>query len=168
MQRETAPELEFAVDLIGLASQARLQLHALPHHPLCRFETAAHQDFREIGIGPVLGQSKQVVEKLLLRVGSEVDVDEIFLRQRRQHGDEIVDAAEREAERAAGEMRVAAALLKGSRFEHQHVRAVLLRRDRGAQGGIARPDHEHVRRLAGPFGGIHGFPATARLYFRTV
>ena len=95
-----------------------------------------------------MGEREQVVEKLLLGVGPEVDVLEVFLRQRRQHGDEIVDAAEREAEGAAGEMRVAAALFERRGFEHQHARAVLVRRDRGAQGGIAGPDHEDIRRFA--------------------
>ena len=93
VQREAAPELELAVDLVGLPSEARLQLHALPRHPLGGVETAAHQDFGEIGIGAVLGQREQVVEELLFGVGAEVDVLEILLRQRRQHGDEIVDAA---------------------------------------------------------------------------
>ncbi len=92
-------------------------------------------------------QRKEVVEELVLGVGAEIDVLEILLRERRQHRDEIVDAAEREAEGAAGEMRVAATLLERSGFEHQHAGAVLVRRDRGAQRGIAGTDDEDVGRL---------------------
>ena len=161
VQREAAPELELAVDLVGLPAQARLQLHALTHHPFRGVEAAAHQDFGEIGIGPVLGQGEQVVEELLLRIGAEVDVLEIFAGERRQHRDEIVDAREREPKRAAGEMRVAAALLKRGGFEHQHARAVLVRRDRGAQGRVAGPDNEDVGLLGRYLGGYHGFPGLA-------
>ncbi len=132
MQREASPELEFAVDLIGLPPQARLQLHALPHHPLRGVEAAAHQDFREIGIAAMLRQGKQVVEEILLRIRAEVHVIEVLLGQRRQHGDEIIYARKREPEGAAGEMRVAATLLERRSFEHQHARPALVRRDRGA------------------------------------
>ncbi len=168
VQGETAPELELAVDLVGLAAQARLQLDALARHPFCGVEAAAHQDFGEVGIGAVLGQREQVVEELRFAVGAEIDVREVLLRQRRQHRDEIVDAAERKAESAAGKVRIAAALFKRSGFEHQHPRAVLVRRDRTAQGGIAGPDHEDIRRFPRHFGGIHGFPAIAHSYWAPV
>ena len=81
---------------------------------------------------------------------------------------EIVDAGKREAEGAAGEMRIAAALFKRRGFEHEHARAVLVRRDRRAQGGIAGPDHEDIGRLAGQFGGIHGYPTTVRSHLSGV
>ena len=165
VQGEAAPELEFAVDLVGLASEARLQLHALPRDPLRGVEAAAYQDFGEVGIGPELGQGEQVVEELLFRVGSEVDVGQVFLGQRGQDGGEIVDAAEREPEGAAGEMRVAAPLLVRRGFEHQHARAVLVCRYRGAKGGVAGSDHEDIRRLVRPFGRIHGLPAAASITF---
>jgi hypothetical protein len=51
-----------------------------------------------------LGQREKVVKKLVLRVGSKVDVLETLLRQRWQHSEEIVDACEREPEGAAGKM----------------------------------------------------------------
>src|SRR5215831_3469010 len=132
VQREAAPELEFAVDLIGLPPEARLEPHALSHHPLRSVETAAHQDLREVRNAAILRQREQVVEERLLCIGAEVDVIEILLRQRRQHGDEILNARKREAERAAGEMRVAATLLERRSFEHEDARPVLVRRDRSA------------------------------------
>jgi hypothetical protein len=144
VQRQTAPELEFAVDLIGLPSETRLQLHALPDDPLRRLETPADEDFQEIGIGAKLRQGEQVIEKLLLRIGSKIDVREIFLRQRRQHGDEIIHPRKCEAESAAGEMRIAAALLERRSFKHEDARSILVRRDGGTQGRIAGPDDEDV------------------------
>jgi hypothetical protein len=107
-----------------------------------------------------LRERKKVVEEFILGVGAEIDVLEILLRQRRQYRDEIVDAAKREAEGAAGEMGVAAALLEGGGLEHEHAGAVLVRRDRGAQRGVAGSDDENIGRFARQFE-IHGFPNTA-------
>jgi len=104
VQCETAPEFEFSVDLVGLPSQPRLQLHTLLGDPFGSVQTAAHENFQEIRVGPVLGQREKVVKKLVLRVGSKVDVLETLLRQRWQHSEEIVDACEREPEGAAGKM----------------------------------------------------------------
>ena len=160
VQRKPAPELELAVDLVGLAPEARLQLDALPHRPGRGVAARPHQDFGEIGIAAVLREREQIVEELVFGIGAEIDVLEIFLRERRQHGDEIVDAAEREAEGAAGEMGIAAAFFEGGGFEHQHARAILVRGDRGAQRGIAGPDDEDVGRFARQLY-IHGFPNTA-------
>ena len=104
VQCETAPEFEFSVDLVGLPSQPRPQLHTLLGDPFGSVQTAAHENFQEIRVGPVLGQREKVVKKLVLRVGSKVDVLETLLRQRWQHSEKIVDACEREPEGAAGIM----------------------------------------------------------------
>jgi alkylhydroperoxidase family enzyme len=64
-----------------------------------------------------------------------------------------------EAERAAGEMRIAAALLERSRLQHQDARAVLAGGDRGAERGIAGADHKHVGPLARKIGCGHRFLA---------
>jgi hypothetical protein len=107
-----------------------------------------------------LREREQIVEELVLGISAEIDVLEIFLRERRQHRYEIVDAAECEAESAAGEMGIAAALFVRRGFEHQHAGAVLVRGDRGAQCGIAGADDEDVGHFAWQFQ-IHGFPNTA-------
>jgi hypothetical protein len=137
VQRKPAPELEFAVDLISLPAEPRLELHALARHPLRGTEAAAHQNFSELRIGAVLRQGEHIIEELLFGVGSEIDALELFLRERWQHCDEIVDAAEGKAKGAACEMGIAAALLERRGFEHQHAGAVLVRRDRRAEGGVA-------------------------------
>ena len=116
-------------------------------HPGGGLEAVADQDFAEVLVGAVLRQLEHVVEILLLGVGAEVDVREVLVRHRGQHLEQVLDAAIGEAEGAAGEMRIAAALLERRRLQHQHARAVLAGRDRGAERGIAGADHEHV----GPF-----------------
>ena len=148
MQREPAPEFELTVHLVSLAAKARLELHPLRHQPFRGVEAVADQNVRKFRIGAVLRQLKQIVEKLRLRVGPEIDVDEIFLRERGQDGNEIVHAIEGKAEGATGEMRIAAAFLERRGFEHCDPRPMLMGGDRGAQRGIAGSDHQHVR-LAG-------------------
>src|SRR5262249_31145467 len=81
---------------------------------------------------------------------------EVLLGKRRQHGREIVDAAKGEAERAAGEMRIAAALLERRGFEHEHAGTMFVGRDGGAKRGIAGSDHEHVQPLLRQVREIHG------------
>src|SRR5262249_60478934 len=56
VQREPAPELELAVDLVGLPAEPRLQLHALPRHPAGGVQTAADQNPGGLGIGAAVGE----------------------------------------------------------------------------------------------------------------
>ncbi len=159
VQREPAPELELAVHLVGLPAEAGLQLHALAMHPGGGFEAVADQDFAEVLVGAVLRQLEHVVEILLFGVAAEVDVREVVVRHRGQHLEQVLDAGIGEAERAAGEMRIAAALLERGRFQHQHARAVLAGGDRSAERGIAGADHKHVGPLARKIGCGHRFLA---------
>src|SRR5436190_791458 len=72
VQREPAPERELAVDLVGLAAEAGLQLHALADHPLRSFAAAAHQNLAQLRIGAIFGDLEHVVEELLLGIGAEI------------------------------------------------------------------------------------------------
>ena len=159
VQRKAAPELELAVDLDrpGARGPAAASRPAAPPTLPCRGCRAPGfpRDRDRSGIASARTGRRRTAPACRCRSRCSV---EIFLRQRRQHRDEIVDAAKREAERAAGEMRVAAALLERSGLQHQHPRAVLVRRDRGAQRGVAGPDHENVGRPARQCGGCHRFP----------
>ena len=147
VQREPAPELELAVDLVGLPAEPWLQLHALAMHPGRGFEAVADQYLAQILIGAVLRQLEHVVEILLFGVAAEVDVREVLIRHRRQDLEQVLDAGIGEAEGAAGEMRIAAALFERRRLQHQDARAVLAGGDCGAERGIAGADDKHV----GPF-----------------
>ncbi len=155
VQREPAPELELAVDLVGLPAKAGLQLDALLRHPGGGLEAAAHQDLAQLGVGAIFGHLEHVVEELVLGIGAEIDVREILVGERRQHRGEVLDAAIGEAEGAAGEVRVAAALLERRGFQHQHACAVLVRRDGRAERGVAGADHEHVGTLLRELDGVH-------------
>ena len=157
MQREPPPELELSVDLVSLTAEPWLQLHTLLRHPFGGGEAAAHQNFAQVRIGAIFGHLEHVVEELLLAVGPEIDVREVFIGKRRQDRGQILDAVIGETERAAGEMRVAAPLLQGSGFEDEHAGAVLMRRDRGAKRGVAGSHHEHVRPLAREIDRWHDF-----------
>jgi hypothetical protein len=81
--------------------------------------------------------SPSVDSKLRLRVGPEIDVDEILLRKRGQGGNDFVHAIEGKAEGATGEMRIAAAFLERRGFECDP-RPMLMGGDRGAQGIMAK------------------------------
>ena len=72
LDREPAPEPEPAVHLERLAAVHRDEAHALRPEPLHGVEAAAHQDVDQIGVGPVLGHARHVVEELVLGVGAEV------------------------------------------------------------------------------------------------
>src|SRR5207244_12718584 len=119
VQREAAPELELAVDLVGLPSKARLELYALARDPLRGLEAPADQNLAQFGIGAIFGHLEHVVEELFLGIGAEIDVRKIFVGERREDRDQIVDAAIGETEGAAGEVRVAATLFERRSFQHQ-------------------------------------------------
>ena len=59
-------------------------------------------------------------------------------------GAQVLDAVVAEAEAAGGEGRVAAAIFLGGLFQHQHLGALLGGGQRGAQGGVAGADDDHV------------------------
>ena len=99
VQREPAPELELAVDLVGLPAEPGLQLHALAMHPGRRLEAVAHEDLAQVLVGAVLRQLEHVVEILLFGVGAEVDVREVLVRHRRQDLEQVLDAANRRSGR---------------------------------------------------------------------
>ena len=65
--REAAPELEFAVDQIGLAAPDRIELHALAVQPAHRVARSGRPgDRQQIAIGSVLGNAEHVVVELVL------------------------------------------------------------------------------------------------------
>ncbi len=63
--RQAAPELEASVDIEGLPAVDRLEPHTLGPHPDHGLEALRHQQFRKVGIGPILGDSAHIVEELL-------------------------------------------------------------------------------------------------------
>ena len=148
MAGEPAPELELAVDPERLAAEPELKPHALFAHPHAGGKAAADQDLGQIGVAAILGQPAHIVEILLLGIGAEIDVFELGLVHVGDQPGEVLAAVIDDPERAAGKGRIAAALVLGRHFEHQHRGAVFTRRQRGAGRGIAGPDHDHVELFA--------------------
>ncbi len=151
---EPAPEFELAVDPERLAAETELEAHAFAAHPHPGLEAAADQDLGHVGVAAVLGQPAHIVEILLLGVGAEIDVPELGLVHVGDEAREVLAAVIDDAERAAGEGRVAGARLFGGDFQHQHAGAVLMRRQGGAGRGIAGPDDDDVELFAPD--GFHG------------
>ena len=118
--REAAPELELAVDQIGLAAPDRVELHALAVQPAHRVARAADQAVAQVAVGAVLRDAEHVVVELVLGVGAEVGAVDLVLGQVRHDRLEVVDAVVDAAERAGGEARVAAHQLLRRALDHQH------------------------------------------------
>jgi hypothetical protein len=106
------------------------------------------QDLGHVRVAAVLGQPAHIVEILLLGVGAEIDVPELGLVHVGDQSREVLAAVIDDAERAAGEGRVAGARLFGGDLQHQHPRPVLARRQGGAGRGIAGPDDDDVELFA--------------------
>ena len=117
--REAAPELEFAVDEIGLAAPDRVELHALAVQPAHRVARAADEAVAQLAVGAVLRHPEHVVVELVLGVGTEVGAVDLVLGQVRHDRLEIVDAVVDAAEGAGGEAGVAAHQLLRRALDHR-------------------------------------------------
>ena len=146
LDREAAPELELAVDHVGLPAPDRVELHALAVQPAHRVARAADQAVAQLAVGAVLRDAEHVVVELVGGVGAEVAALDLVRGEVRHDRLEVVDAVIDAAERAGGEARVAAHQLLGRALDHQHPGA-LARRQRRAERRIAGADHHHVPTL---------------------
>ena len=144
---QPAPELELAVDLERLPAVDRNEPDAFLAQPVQRIETARDQKLDQIGIGAVLRHPRHVVEELVGRVGAEIRGIDFRWRQVGHQRLDVVDAVIDDADRAGGEAAVAAGLVLRRRLEHQHLGALLLRRQRRAERRIAGADDDHIRNL---------------------
>ena len=142
--REAAPELELAVDLEGLAAIDRNEAHALLAHPDERVEAARDQKLDQVGIGAVLRHPRHVVEELVRGVGAEIGGVDLALGEVGHQRLDVVDAVVDDAHRAGGETAVAAGFVFRRGLQHQHLGALLLRRQRRAERRIAGTDHDDV------------------------
>ena len=114
---EPAPELEFAVDLEGLAAVDGHETHALRPQPLEGRVAAPNQELDEVRAGAVLGDPRHVVEELVLAVGPEIGVAPLLLGEVGHQLEEVLDPIVGDADGAGREGRVAAALLDGCPLE---------------------------------------------------
>ncbi len=155
--REAAPELELAVDLVGLPAVDRDEPDALFLHPEHRVLAARDKDFAQVGIGPVFRHAAHVVEKLVLRVSAEIGIGDLLVGEVRHQRAQVVDAVVDASERAGRKSAVAAGFLLRRTFEHQNGNPMLGGGVCGAERSIAGAD-DHDVGGAGEFGvrrGIH-------------
>ena len=142
--RKSAPELEFPIHLECLPAERRLKPHALFAQPKPGVETVADQHLGEIGVAAILGQPAHVVEILAFGVAAEVDAAEIEIGDVGCQPQQVIDLGIGEAERTAGERRVAAARVLWRRLDHGDGGTCLMRRQRGIRRRIAGADHQDV------------------------
>ncbi len=109
-----------------------------------RIETAGDQKLDQVGIGAMLGDARHVVEELVLRVGAEIGGGDLLLGKIGDQLLDVVDAVVDHAHRAGGEAAVAAGLVLRRRLQHAHRGALLARRQRGAEGGVAGADDDDI------------------------
>ena len=143
LQRQPAPEHELALMLEGLPRIHRREADALRAHPQQRLLALRDQQLGHVRVAAVVGQPAEIVVILVLRVGAEIRGRQLLLGQVAEF-QQVIDAVIDKAQRACRIARVAAALVERRRFEHEHPRAALARRQRRAHPGIPRPDHDDI------------------------
>ena len=144
LDRQPAPEFEFAFDLERLASVNRNEADPLAAQPLERRVAAPHQQLHHVGIGVILGHAAHVLEKLIFRVGPEIGVGLFFVGKIGQQFEQIGERVVCNPNRARGERRVAASLRERGAFQHDHLGAVFARGERRTHRGIARTNDQNV------------------------
>jgi hypothetical protein len=115
------------------ARQRRLEVHAMPAHPVAAGRGGADHHARQMLVGDAARDLEQVLPVLFFGIG----LDQHVLGR-------VVHAAQ-----IAGVAGVAAAPFARCGFKQQHAAAGFARHQRGAQGGIATTDDEYI--------GVKGF-----------
>ncbi len=142
--RESAPELELAVDLECLAAVDRHEPHALLAHPQQRRVALSDENLGQVGIAPVLRDPAHVVEELVRGIGAEVGARDLFLGEIGHELAQVLHAVIDHTHRACREACVAACLVLPRAFQHEHTLAGFPCRQRGAERGVTGPDDDDV------------------------
>ena len=130
----TAHEKRVGAAQVQRARQGRLKVHAVTAHPVAAVARRPDGEAGQGLVGLAAGDFEQVLPELFFRVG---------LGQHVLRG--IVHAAQ-----VARVRRIAAPPLARRGFQQQHAGPRLTRHQRGAQGGIATPNHQNIYHLLGP------------------
>ena len=105
------------------------------------------------GVGAPFGQAADIVVILLGCVSADIDIRKLVLAQVWDELSEVVEAMIDEAERPAGEGRVAAGRFLGRDLQHQHRDAVLARAQGRAGRRVSGADNDDVA-----LGDVHFLP----------
>ena len=144
--RQSAPELELAVDFESLPPIDRREADALAPHPLHRRLAACDQQFAQLRVRAVFGDATHVVEKLCLGIGAEIGVGDFLGGKIRHQRLEVVDTVVNAAKGAGGEAAVATGLRRRGALEHKYGCSAFGRRQRGTQRGVTGAnDHDIAR-----------------------
>ena len=159
---QAAPELELAVDLVGLAAPDRLKAHALATQPHGAVIGLRHETLAEIAMGAVARHAEHVVEELVLRIGAEIRDRHFFVGDVGHQAPQVLDAIIDDAEGARGEARIAAGFIFRRAFEHQDLQATFLGCQGSAEGCIATANDNDVPLVGHAFHSIE-FCSAVRL-----
>src|SRR5690606_9228432 len=147
LHRQSAPELELAVDPERLPAVDGLETNAFFAHPAHRLAAARYEHLRQLGIGPVLGHAAHVIEELLLGVRAEIRVGDLLFAEIRHEDLEILDAVIDATDRARRKAAVAAGLGLRRALQNQHRNTLLGSRESGAKGGVSPTDYDDITLL---------------------
>src|SRR4029453_4290214 len=128
--RQPAPKLELAVDLVSLASIDRNETDAFALHPSHRFLAASDEQFAQIGIGAVFGDTPHIVEELVFGVGAKIGIGNLFIGQIGHQRAQIINAIVDAAKGTGSETAIAPGFFFRRALDHQD-RNAMLTRDRG-------------------------------------
>ena len=143
-QGQTAPEDKAALLFEGLARVDRLELDLVLGQPVQGGQRFSDQDFLFPAQGPAVVEIAQVVAKLRGRVAAEIGARQARIAGIEQQRQQILPALVGKAHGAGGVLGVAAGHGRRRFFDDLHPGAPFGGRDAGAQGGIARADHDNV------------------------
>ena len=147
LDRQSAPELELAIDFESLPPIDRREADALAPHPLHRRLAACDQQFAQLRVRAVFGDATHVVKKLCLGIGAEIGVGDFLGGKIRHQRLEVVDTVVNAAKGAGGEAAVATGLRRRRALEHKDGCAAFGRRQRGTQRSVTGANDHDIARL---------------------
>ena len=139
-----AEKFNAPVDVLRLALVHRLEAYALGSHPHERRSRVVYKYFSQIGITSILRDTPHVFEKVLTRVGAEIDNAQFFVGEFEDFPD-LLDVIKDPARRTRDKKSIAAAFVKRRRLEHDGVGTGVFRSKGSTQSRIARADDDDVR-----------------------
>jgi hypothetical protein len=142
--RKPAPKLEPALDLKGLPAVDWRKANTLAAHPQHRVEAPGDERFGELRIGAILGDSAQIIVKLLVAIDAEIGVRQLLLGQIGHQPLEVFDAIVGDAHRTRRKARIAAPFRLWRGFDDEHAGPGLARRQGRAKRRVAAAQHDHV------------------------
>ncbi len=145
--RQSAPELELAIDFESLPPIDRREADALAPHPLHRRLAACDQQFAQLRVRAVFGDATHVVKKLCLGIGAKIGVGDFLGGKIRHQRLEVVDTVVNAAKGAGGEAAVATGLRRRGALEHKYGRSALGRRQGGTQRRVTGANDHDIARL---------------------